>query len=388
MSSDDHRDRPTCMGVVDKALSLEAAGHDVIHLEKGELDFDTPQVIADSAVRALRDGKTRYTTSVGLAELRAAICGHYQRCYGVWLDADQVIVTSGSSPALLTAFLTLLNPGDEVILPAPCYPSYRRLVELCGATPVHVPLRGHGFRYTADVAERAITPATKAIVLNFPNNPLGSAIDRPAIAAFTRLGPIVISDEVYHGLSPGDLADPSVLEVTEQAIVVNSFSKAFAMTGWRLGYLILPPSLVPRARTIHQDSAVSANTFVQWAAIDALANAAPIAARWRPELQRRRDLLTTGLTSLGFGIAAAPSGAFYLFARLPAGHEDSYGFAARLLAQEFVAVTPGPEFGPGCEGYVRFSYAASLSRIGEALTRIRSYLRLCEAAAVSATAGG
>jgi (5-formylfuran-3-yl)methyl phosphate transaminase len=386
MTSHTPDNRPTCMGVVDKALALERSGRDVIHLEKGEPDFDTPGVVVDSAIRALKSGKTRYTTSVGLAELREAICAHYLRGYGVHVGAGQVIVTSGSSPALLTSFLTLLSPGDEVILPDPAYPSYRRLIEITGARPVHVPVRKSGFRYTAEAAAALMTSATKAIVVNFPSNPLGSVIDREGLARFASLGPIVVSDEVYHGLSYTATRDPSVLEVADNAIIVGSFSKAFAMTGWRLGYAILPPPLIPRARTIHQDSAVCASAFAQWAAIDALAHAEAIIGGWRDELRRRRDHLTGGLAALGFEIATPPMGAFYVFARLPAGHADSFAFAARLLDEHQVAVTPGPEFGPDGEGYLRFSYATPVSQVDEGLARIGRFLQQ-DPAARHATTG-
>lgn len=366
--------RPTCMGVVDQALALERSGRHVVHLEKGEPDFATPRVVVDSAIAALSAGKTRYTTSAGLIELREAICAHYQRTYHARVDPDQVIVTPGSSPALLISFLALVSPGDEVILPDPAYPSYRRLIEMTGAKPVHLSLRRSGFRYTAEAAAGLMTPATRAIVVNFPANPLGSVIDQAALASFARLGPTVISDEAYHGLSYTAAGDPSILQATGDAIVVSTFSKAFAMTGWRLGYCILPPHLVPRARTINQDSLVCAAAFTQWAAIEALAHAREITGGWRDELQARRDSLVSGLTRLGFEIAAPPMGAFYTFARLPAGHQDSYAFAARLLAQQGVAVTPGPEFGPDGEGYLRFSYATPVREIEEGLARIERFL--------------
>lgn len=374
MTCDDSGVRPTCMGVVDKALALEQSGRNVIHLEKGEPDFATPRVVVDSAIAALNAGKTHYTISAGLAELREAICAHYMRVYGVKADPGQVIVTAGSSPALLISFLVLLAPGDEVILPDPAYPSYRRLIETTGARPVHLSLRRSGFKYTAQAAASLVTPATKAIVVNFPSNPLGSVIDRDGLASFSRLGPTVISDEAYHGLSYTADRDVSILEVAGDAIAVSTFSKAFAMTGWRLGYCILPAHLVPRAQTINQDALVCASAFTQWAAIEALAHAGQITRGWRDELRARRDCLVSGLTRLGFELAAPPMGAFYAFARLPGGYADSYAFAAELLDQQGVAVTPGPEFGPDGEGYLRFSYATGIPEIQEGLARIERFL--------------
>lgn len=367
-------ERPTCMGVVDKALALEHSGRDVVHLEKGEPDFATPGVVVDSAIAALQAGKTRYSISAGLIELRQAICAHYWRTYRVRVDPGQVVVTPGSSPALLISFLVLLSPGDEVILPDPAYPSYRRLIEITGAKPVHLSLRRSGFRYTAQAAASLVTPATKAIVVNFPSNPLGSVIDREGLASFARLGPTVISDEAYHGLSYAADGDHSVLEVAADAIVVSTFSKAFAMTGWRLGYCILPPQLIARARTINQDALVGAATFTQWAGIEALAHAEEITRGWRDELRARRDCLISGLDRLGFEIAVPPMGAFYTFAKLPRGCSDSYTFAADLLDQQAVAVTPGPEFGPDGEGYLRFSYATPYREIVAGLARIERFL--------------
>lgn len=374
MTCDNPGSRPTCMGVVDKALAMEHSGRDVIHLEKGEPDFATPRVVVDSAIAALNAGQTRYTPSTGLTELREAISAHYGRAYRAEVDPSRVIVTPGSSPALLISFLALLSPGDEVILPDPAYPSYRRLIELTGAKPVHLSLRRSGYRYTAEAAAELVTPATKAIVVNFPSNPLGTTIDRAGLASFARLGPTVISDEAYHGLSCTDGGDPTILEVAADAIVVSTFSKAFAMTGWRLGYCILPAHLIPRAQTINQDSLVCASAFTQWAGIEALAHAGEITLGWRDELQARRDCLVSGLARLGFAIAAPPMGAFYAFARLPGGHRDSYAFAAALLDQQAVAVTPGPEFGPDGEGYLRFSYATPVRKIEEGLARIERFL--------------
>jgi len=366
-------ERPTCVGMMDDALALQRAGRDVVNLGKGELDFETPQVIKEAAIQALAEGKTAYTTSVGLDELRQALGEHYLRSYGVDVDPTRIIVNSGSSPALLTVFLALLEPGDEVVLPDPSYSSYRRLIESTGAKPVLVPTRPAGFRYTAAAAAEYVTAATKAILVNFPSNPLGATADRAELAAFADLGPLVIADEVYHGLS--ERPDPSILECTDDAVVVNSFSKAFAMTGWRLGYVVLPPRLVPLVTPLHQDAFISPNAFVQWAGIAALAHAEQIQPRWRAELRSRRELLVDRLTALGFEIAVPPDGAFYVFCKLPAGHTDAYDFAARLLREADVVVTPGPEFGPDAAGYVRFSYATPAARIEEAADRIGAFIQ-------------
>lgn len=374
MSTDPTQDRPSCMGVMDRALALERAGDDVVHLEKGEPDFPTPEPIVEAAVRALRDGHTSYTSSAGLLELREAICGYYQRVHGVAVAPSQVVVNAGSSPALLTALLAVLVPGDEVVVPNPGYPSYRRLVELAGAKPVPVATAGQGFRYTAEAAAELVGPTTRAIIVNFPSNPVGATAGLAALQAFTRLGPLVIADEVYQGLSYGPGIDPSILRVTGDAVVVNSFSKAFAMTGWRLGYAILPPDLVSQVAPIHQDAFISPNAFVQRAGIEALGRAEQIMRGWRDELRARRDLLLAGLAATGFEVPYPPEGAFYVFAKLPPGHHDSYAFAARLLERARVAVTPGAEFGSDGEGYLRLSYATAPPRITEGIDRIRRFL--------------
>jgi aspartate/methionine/tyrosine aminotransferase len=359
---------------MDQALSLERAGHDVIHLEKGELDFDTPEVIKESAIRAIRDGRTRYTASPGLPELREAICDHYLRAYGLRLAPAQIVVNSGSSPAMLALFLAILSAGDEVILSNPGYRPYETCVRLAGARPVYVDTGRAAFAYTAAAAAEQVSASTRAIVINFPANPVGSVADRQALEEFAGLGPLVVSDEVYHGLTFDGARHPSILELTDEAVVANSFSKAFAMTGWRLGYLILPERLAPAVTALQQDCFISPNAFVQWAGIAALTHAEPILAAWRDELRRRRDCLLNGLGQLGFDVPCPPRGAFYVFARLPADGQSSAEFAADLLRTAHVAVTPGSEFGPDGEGYVRFSYAAPCDRLEEAIDRMNRFL--------------
>jgi (5-formylfuran-3-yl)methyl phosphate transaminase len=368
------RARTTCVGMMDDAHALERAGHDVIHMEKGEPDLATPAVIVTAAIEALRAGKTFYTDSSGLPALREAICDHLLRTDGVEVSPAQVVVNSGSSPSLLTLFLAICRPGDEVVLPDPTYPSYRRLIELAGARPVAVPLRRHGFRYTAEIAAPYLTPATRAVLVNFPSNPVGATATLDQLRAFAELGPLVISDEIYRGLSYTGRPDPSILQVRPDAVMLSSFSKAFSMTGWRLGYTVVPPELLPRVKPIQQDGFVCANTFVQWAAVAAIENAGRIVEGRRAEFARRRDTLLRGLERLGFAVPHPPSGAFYAFARLPDGHDDADAFAADLLRSAHVAITPGPEFGSEGEGFVRFSYSTPVDRIEEGLSRIESFL--------------
>ncbi|MFI6503980.1 pyridoxal phosphate-dependent aminotransferase [Nonomuraea typhae] len=369
-----HDTKTTCVGVMDDAHALERAGHDVIHMEKGEPDFASPEVVVEAAVEALRAGKTFYTDSSGLPELRAAISEHLQVSDGVDVPPSRILINSGSSPALLSVFLATCGPGDEVVLPDPAYPSYRRLIELAGAKPVFVPTREHGFRFTAELAAPHVRAATRAVLINFPSNPVGATATAGQLRAFAELGPPVISDEVYRGLSYTGAPDPGILQVRPDAIMLNSFSKAFTMTGWRLGFTVVPEALLARMKTIQQDGFVCANAFVQWAAIAAVRNADKIVSGPRAEFARRRDTLLAGLTELGFAVPHPPSGAFYVFARLPDGHHDAYAFAAGLLRTAHVAITPGPEFGAEGAGFVRFSYSTPAERIGEGLRRIRAFL--------------
>lgn len=364
----------TCMGIVDEAARLERLGKPVVHLEKGEMDLDTPEVVKDAAIRALRANRTRYSHSSGLPELREAICDYYARVYGVSVDSSRVIVGSGSSPAMLELFLALLEPGDEVILPNPCYPAYPSFVEAARGKVVWAGTAEHDFAFTADVARPHLTPATKAILVNFPSNPVGALSEPEDLRALAELGPLVVSDEVYHPLVFERGRERSILEFTDDAVVVGSFSKGFAMTGWRLGYLIVPERLVQPLVRMHQYLFVGTNTFVQWAGIDALEHADAVQRRLREELLERRDTILGLLPEVGFEVPRVPDGGFYVFARQPEGTGPSRRFAADLLEQTYVATTPGPEFGSDGEGYVRFSLSAPSSEIEEAMERIAAFL--------------
>ena len=366
--------RPTCMGIVDEAFRLERTGKPVIHLEKGELDLDTPEVVKEAAIRAIRDNRTRYSDSNGVPEFRRAVCDYYERAYGVSIAPSRVIVNSGSSPAMLELFLALLEPGDEVILPNPGYPAYPSFVEAAGGRVVWAGTREHGFAYTADVVRPHLTPRTAAVLINFPSNPVGVNVGAGALRAFSELGPLVVSDEVYHGLDFDGERPHTILEFSDNAVVVGSFSKGFAMTGWRLGYLIVPERLTDRLIRQHQYVFVGTNTFVQWAAITALEQADLIKRQIRTELRARRDHALAGLPRLGFEVTYVPRGGFYLFARQPDRERPSHAFAADLLQQAHVATTPGTEFGSDGEGYIRFSMSSPIHLIDEAMTRLAVWL--------------
>lgn len=365
---------PTCVGFMDRALGMERAGHRVIHMEKGELDFDTPEAIRRSAVAALDAGHTRYCDSRGLPQLREAISAYYARTYGVEVPPARVLVTSGSSPGLLAVMLAIAGPGRDVVLFDPGYPAYRTVVELAGARSVLAPTVGDGYRPTVRGLRGVADTEAAAVVVNSPSNPTGSVVPAGELAGLAASDLTVVADETYEALVFDGAARASVLQHDGDAVVVGSFSKSFAMTGWRLGYVIAPEGLVDRLTRIVQDSYVAANTFVQWAAVTALEHAEEVHGGWRATLLERRDALLAGLRELGFEVVAAPEGAFYVFARLPEAHPDCASFALRLLDETGVAITPGREFGPSGAGHLRFSYSTSVEAIREGLERLDSFL--------------
>lgn len=364
----------TCMGIVDEAARLERAGYPVIHLEKGELGLDTPMPVKQAAIEALLANKTRYSHSSGLPELRQAVADYYAGRYGVSIDPQRVITNAGSSASLVEIFLALLHPGDEVVLPDPGYPAYPRFITAARGVPVPAGSANTGYRHTAELVREHLTPRTKAILINFPSNPTGAVADAAELAAFTELGPIVVADEVYHGLEADGNHSRSILEFTSNAVVIGSFSKAYAMTGWRLGYLIVPPQMVSAVTRMHEDLYVGTNTFVQWAAITALAQAAETQRQIREELNGRRNHLLAELSRLGMRLAHQPRGAFYVFVRQWANTGSSAQLAADLLNQTHVAITPGSVFGPSGEGNIRFSLSAPADQIATAMRRIEKFL--------------
>lgn len=364
------------MGIVDEAARLERAGYPVIHLEKGEPGLDTPAPVKQAAIEALRANKTRYSHSSGLPELQQAVSGYYASQYGVRIDPRRVVVNAGSSACLTEVFLALLSPGDEVVLPDPGYPAYPRFITAARGVPVRASSAVTGYQHTAELVRKHLTPRTRAVLINFPSNPVGEVADAAQLAAFTELGPLVVADEVYHGLEADGCHSRSILEFTDNAVVVGSFSKAYAMTGWRLGYLILPEHMVTAVTRMHEDLFVGTNTFVQWAAITALADAATIQRQIREELNTRRDCLLAELPRLGLQLAHQPSGAFYVFVRQWAGAGSSAQLASELLKHTHVAVTPGNVFGPSGEGNIRFSLSAPAEQITVAMRRVEKFLNV------------
>lgn len=363
------------MDVLERAQAIEReTGVDIIHLEVGEPDFDTPPAIVEAATRALRDGQTHYTHSLGLLELREAIAAWYHTHYGVSISPEQIIVTSGSSPAILLVLAALLDPGDEIILSDPRYACYPNFIRLCEGVTVDVPVdAAEGFQYTADKVIPYLTPRTKAILINSPANPTGTLLPPAQMARIAELGPLVISDEIYHGLVYEGRAQ-SILEYTDRAFALNGFSKLFAMTGWRLGYVIAPPDFVRPLQKIQQNLFISAGAFVQYAGIAALQQAWPEAQRMVRLYDQRRRVMLAGLRDIGFGIHYEPTGAFYVFADARRFGSDSYALAFDILEHAKVAVAPGVDFGSRGEGYLRISYANALDKIDEGLRRLKGYL--------------
>ncbi len=364
------------MDVMARAEELEKSGEDVVHLEVGEPDFDTPAVVREAAMEAMASGKTRYTHAMGLLELREEICAYYGREYGVNVTPDRVMVTSGTSPAMLLMMIALLEQGDEVIISNPHYACYPNFIRAVGGVPVEVrTLPEDGFQYRPEEIRNALSKRTKAIIINSPSNPTGIVMtdaNLRDIAAFSDR--VIISDEIYHGLVYRDRAR-SILEYTDRAFVINGFSKLFAMTGWRLGYLIFPAEYSGVMKNIHQNFAISANSFVQWAGVAALRHSWPDVEKMKKIYDERRIFMIKRLKEIGFRLHHEPTGAFYVFA--DAGHfcGDSYREAFNMIEAVKVGVTPGIDFGSGGEGFLRFSYANSLENIARGLDRIEAYLK-------------
>jgi aspartate/methionine/tyrosine aminotransferase len=360
--------------VFQRAQAMEREGIDVIHLEFGEPDFETPPVIREAAEKALKDGRTRYAHTLGILPLREAIAEHYYTRYGVRVSPDQILVTAGTSPAMLLLFTALLDPGDQVILSDPYYACYPKFVKFAEGEPVFVPVaEDDAFQFRAEAVRDRLTARTKGILINSPANPTGTVLTADRMAALARLGPWMISDEIYHGLTY-EGPEHTVLEFTDHAFVLNGFSKAFAMTGWRVGYLIAPMEFMRTLTAMHGNFFISTNEFVQWAALAALREAQEDSARFRRIFDERRRAMVAGLRRIGLGVGAVPTGAFYVLANARRYTADSLAFAFEILGQAHVGVTPGVDFGPNAEGYLRFSYSNSLERIEEGLSRIGRFL--------------
>ncbi|MCP3954436.1 MAG: pyridoxal phosphate-dependent aminotransferase [Desulfobacterales bacterium] len=363
------------MDVLEKAHEMERAGVDIVHLEIGEPDFDMPQCVKNAACQALDAGYTHYTHSLGLLELREAICEYYQATYSVQVDPGNIIVCSGTSPAMFMLFAALVEAGEEIIISDPHYACYPNFIKFVGGIPVTVPVfEEDGFQFRPAAIQEKITSKTKGIFINYPSNPTGNLISTDRLEAIAKLGPHIISDEIYHGLVYRG-QEHSILEFTNRAFVLNGFSKLYAMTGMRLGYIIVPPEFVRPIQKIHQNFFISANAMVQKAGITALKQAGEDTARMRDTYNRRRKYMIERIKGLGLGITVEPTGAFYVFANAKHVSDDSYALAFDILEKAHVGVAPGIDFGQHGEGYLRFSYATSMENIEIGMDRLEKYFR-------------
>jgi aspartate/methionine/tyrosine aminotransferase len=363
------------MEVAERAFELQRAGVDVIHLEIGEPDFAPPAAAVAACRDALAAGRTRYTDSRGVADLRAEIAADHTRRSGVPVDAERVIVTSGTSPAMLLVFSYLLEPDDEVVLGTPHYPCYPNFIRFCGGVPVLVPTEPErGYQLDPSAVRAAISERTRAIVVNSPANPTGAVQSRETLGALAELGLPIVSDEIYAGLTYGDAKASTALAVRGENFVLDGFSKRYAMTGFRLGYAIAPAEAMRSLQVMQQNLFISASSFVQVAGLAALREGAAEVETMRRAYDRRRTLLLAGLRELGFRVPCEPEGAFYIFADASAFGRDSRKLAFDLLERAHVGVTPGIDFGAAGEGWLRFCYAASEDAIEAALARLARVL--------------
>ena len=365
------------MDIVARAAALEADGHDVVHMEVGEPDFPTPGAIVKAGQKALSAGKTKYTTAQGLPELRECISQQYMDWYGISIDPSRIFVTTGGSAALLLVTAMLLNVDEGFLMTDPGYPCNRHFLHAFEAEPQLVPVTADDhFQLTPALIERHWKDNTRGALIASPANPTGAVIARKdleqiASAIKQRNGYLVV-DEIYHGLAYGDVAQDTVLSIDPSAFVVNSFSKYFGMTGWRLGWMVVPPDAVKIAEKLSQNLFICPSSVAQYAALGAFStDAKNEMERNKAEFKKRRDFLVPALRKLGFGVPLMPEGAFYVYAKLPAGLGSSEAFAQFLLEQHHVAITPGTDFGTYlAEDYARFSYSQDLETLKKGVERI------------------
>lgn len=365
-----------------KFFDIAATMDDVISLGIGEPDFTTPQPIIDAGIDALRRGETHYTSNHGILELRRAISDHLDQRYGAkYNPADEIIVTVGVSEALYLTFTALLDPGDEVIIPTPCFVSYQAEVTLAGGVPVEIyTTMEDDFQPDPGMIERAITPKTKAILLGYPNNPTGAVAKKENLEAIAALAEkhnlLVISDEIYDRLvyNQEHICFPTLPGMQERTLLLGGFSKDYAMTGWRIGYVAGPVELINGLVRIHQYSVMSAPTVSQFGALAALQVGEPFVQEMHAEYDRRRRMIHQGLNDLGLP-TFEPHGAFYVFPSIHNTGLNDQEFAERLLMEEKVAVVPGSAFGDAGMGFVRCSYATSYEKIEKALEKIGHFLK-------------
>jgi aspartate/methionine/tyrosine aminotransferase len=377
------------MDVLAKARALEAEGRDIVHMEIGEPDFETPGPIREAAIRAADEGKTHYTPAVGLPALREAISAYYQSDHGVSVAPERIIVTPGASGALLLAAGVLINPGDQVLMADPGYPCNRHFVRLMEGDAVGIAVDAStDYQLTADLLAQHWTDRTVAVLLASPSNPTGTLVPMDSLREMAELvtarGGRLIVDEIYHGLTYSHQGNGAQAETalalpgneSNELFVINSFSKHFCMTGWRLGWMVAPEAYVRELDKLAQNIFLAASTLSQYAALAAFdPETREIVAGYRDAFHERRDFLLPALRDLGFDIPVEPEGAFYLYADCSRFTTDSFGFALDVLEKAGVAITPGKDFGANQpERYVRFAYTTSLDRLKEGVARLAQYL--------------
>lgn len=365
-----------------KYFDIAATMRDVISLSIGEPDFVTPDTIRHAAIRSIERGETKYTSNSGTWELRAALAAHLEKLYGVrYNPQNEILITVGVSEALHDAMLATINPGDEVIVAEPCFVSYKPCVIFAGGIPIVLPTRVEDdFQVDADALERAITPRTRALLIGYPNNPTGAVMSRERLLQVARVAEkhnlLVFSDEIYDRLVYGveHLCFSSLPGMRERTILLGGFSKAYAMTGWRVGYVCAPPDILVGIHRVHQYVIMSAPTMGQAGALEALLHGEADVQAMVREYDQRRQVVVSGLNAIGLP-TFNPRGAFYAFPDIRRTGLSSDQFCEKLLREEHVAVIPGSAFGACGEGFVRVCYAASMANIEEALTRIERFVR-------------
>ena len=370
------------MEVMERGMAMAHHGVNVVQLGVGEPSFPPPPEVVDAVAAAVAAGDTHYTDSRGLHALREAIAADCQRRRGVAISPDQILVTSGSSPALLLVFNLLLDPGDEIIMPTPHYPCYPNMVAVCGGRSVLVPTSpDDGYRIDVDRVRAAITPRTKGILVASPANPTGAVQSPDVMRTLSDLGVPVLSDEVYDGLLFDGATNTSPLAMTDDCFVFDGFSKRYAMTGFRLGYVIAPESAMRALVCMQQNLFISTAHFVQTVGLTALEHGDAHLQTMLAEYDRRRRLLVDGVRSLGLSVPVTPTGAFYVLADARHLGADSLALAFDILERAGVALGPGRDFGEIAEGFLRFSFATAYDEIAKALERLRDVLPSMAAAA-------
>ncbi len=368
------------MQLLERARQLEAEGRSIIHMEVGEPDFSTPKPIIDAGRQALAEGRTHYTPALGMPELRTAISGHYRQRYGLDIHPQRIVVTPGASGALQLLLSVLINPGDGVLMSDPGYPCNRNFVHLVGGVPQAVELDATtDYQLSADLVAANWQANTRAVLVATPSNPTGTMLSRRELAEISRVvqerDGFLIVDEIYQGLIY-DVEDHSALEIDEGILVINSFSKYFGMTGWRLGWLVAPEPMIGALDRLAQNIFLSAPTPSQYAALSAFSAETGTILEQRKEIFRqRRDYLLPALEEIGFRFRTKPQGAFYLYADCSRITDDSADFAYRLLEEKGVAVTPGMDFGSNApERHLRFAYTTDVELLRDGVERIRQFI--------------